>query len=515
MAKRKPQEPPARLDYSTQAEPRAVTADGIPVFCSHDALIAIEEAVPNPRNPNQHTEQQADVLGNIIQATGWRQPITISKRSGFITKGHGRLLAAQRKGWKQVPADFQEYATEAEEWSDLIADNRLAELSTIDNERLVDLIKEIGDDVPMELTGFSNEDITDIIAALEKAGGVAEDVEDDKADAAEPEEGPAVTQAGDIWHLGAHRLICGDATDEATVERLMQGEKAELVNTDPPYGVSYISISGRFDDGIMNDTLTGDSLLNTLLIPAFRNYVKHTTEEAAFYIWHASSSRRDFEDAMMATGIIEKQYIIWVKNNFVMGHANYHWNHEPCFYAEKAGHTAHWYGDRTQSTTWKATLRDEDGAATTLTGGIVITDGEGNKLYLTSEPPKGKKIRRIRLQKGRSVYLFQPDGKTTDTWEVTKDAHVDHPTQKPVELAIRAINNNTTPGDLVIDFFGGSGSTLRAAEMTGRRCYTLELDPRYCDLTVKGYIALTGDVSVVCERDGAKIACTELFDPSV
>ena len=234
MAKRKPQEPPARLDYSTQAEPRAVTADGIPVFCSHDALIAIEEAVPNPRNPNQHTEQQADVLGNIIQATGWRQPITISKRSGFITKGHGRLLAAQRKGWKQVPADFQEYATEAEEWSDLIADNRLAELSTIDNERLVDLIKEIGDDVPMELTGFSNEDITDIIAALEKAGGVAEDVEDDKADAAEPEEGPAITQAGDIWHLGAHRLICGDATDEATVERLMQGEKAELVNTDPP-----------------------------------------------------------------------------------------------------------------------------------------------------------------------------------------------------------------------------------------------------------------------------------------
>ncbi len=139
----------------------------IPVFCSHDALIAIEEAVPNPRNPNQHSEQQADVLGNIIQATGWRQPITISKRSDFITKGHGRLLAAQRKGWKQVPADFQEYATEAEEWSDLIADNRLAELSTIDNERLMDLIKEIGDDVPMELTGFSNEDISDIIHRIQ------------------------------------------------------------------------------------------------------------------------------------------------------------------------------------------------------------------------------------------------------------------------------------------------------------------------------------------------------------
>lgn len=261
MAKRKPKapEPPARLDYSTTAEPRAITADGIPVFCSHDALISIEETIPNPRNPNQHTPQQADVLGNIIQATGWRQPITISKRSGFITKGHGRLMAAQRKGWTQVPADFQEYATEAEEWSDLIADNRLAELSTIDNELLVDLIKEIGDDVPLELTGFSNEDITDLIAALEKAGEAADEIPDDQADAVEETDGPPVTQAGDIWHLGAHRLICGDATSEEAVERLMQGEKAELINTDPPYGVSYISSSGRFNDGIMNDTLTDDT----------------------------------------------------------------------------------------------------------------------------------------------------------------------------------------------------------------------------------------------------------------
>lgn len=512
MAKRKPKEPPARLDYTTPAEPRAVTSDGIPVFCAHDALIAVEEAVPNPRNPNQHTAQQADMLGNIIQATGWQQPITISRRSGFITKGHGRLMAAQRKGWAQVPADFQEYATEAEEWSDLIADNRLAELSSIDNELLVDLIKEIGDDVPLELTGFSDEDITDIIAALEKAGEAADETEDDQADAAGETDGPPVTQPGDIWHLGAHRLICGDATDEAAAERLMQREKAELVNTDPPYGVSYISSSGRFDDGIMNDTLTEDNLLNALLIPAFKNYITHSTDEAAFYIWHASSTRRDFEDALTAAGLVEKQYIIWVKNSFVLGHADYHWNHEPCFYAEKAGHTAHWYGDRTQSTTWKATLRDEDGTAATLSGGIVITDGEGNRLYLTSEPPKGKKIRRIRLQKGRSVYLFQPDGRTADAWEVTKDAHVDHPTQKPVELAIRAINNNTRPGDLVIDFFGGSGSTLRAAEMTGRRCFTMELDPRYCDLIVRGCIALTGDRSAACERDGEKIACADLFE---
>ena len=162
MAKKKGKQekaPPAKLHYNTQAEPRAMTVDGVPVFCSHDALISIEAAVPNPRNPNQHSDRQVVLLGNIIQATGWRQPITISRRSGFVVKGHGRLLAARRKGWTQVPVDYQEYASEAEEWSDLIADNRLAELSRIDDALLAALIGDLGDDVPLELTGFDKEDI--------------------------------------------------------------------------------------------------------------------------------------------------------------------------------------------------------------------------------------------------------------------------------------------------------------------------------------------------------------------
>lgn len=503
---------PARLRYNTQAEPRAVTADGIPVFCSHDTLISIEEAVPNPRNPNQHSDAQTAVLANIIQATGWRQPITISKRSGFVVKGHGRLLAARKKGWTQVPADYQEYASEAEEYSDLIADNRIAELSTVDNGLLLDMIRDIGDDVPLELTGFDQEDVQAIIAEMEKAAAGGEESPDDGADAGtDPEEGPAATQTGDLWILGNHRLLCGDVTDEAAVERLMRGERAELVNTDPPYGVSYVSASGRFD-AIANDSLTGDDLMNQLLLPAFRAYMKYTTDEAAFYVWHASSTRRDFEDALIAVGLVEKQYIIWVKNTFVLGHADYQWGHEPCFYAEKAGHAAHWYGDRAQSTIWRATLREEEGTATTLAGGIVLTDGAGNTVYVTTEPPKGKKVRRIRLQRGRSVYLYQQDGKTTDAWEVARDSHTDHPTQKPVELAVRAITNSTKPGDLVLDFFGGSGSTLRAAEMTGRRCCTMELDPHYCDVIVRGYIALTGDKSVVCERDGEQIPVAKLLD---
>ena len=172
MAKKKKNQekmPPAKLNYKTQAEPRAVTADGVPVFCANDALIPIEDAVPNPRNPNQHGERQIAMLGNIIQSNGWRQPITISRRSGFVVKGHGRLLAALKKGWTEIPVDYQEYATDAEEWSDLIADNRLAELSEMDNKLLLDLIGEMGGDAPLELTGFDQDDIQAIIDAMSEA----------------------------------------------------------------------------------------------------------------------------------------------------------------------------------------------------------------------------------------------------------------------------------------------------------------------------------------------------------
>lgn len=507
MAKKKTKNTFIEIDYETEATPKAKTTDGVPVFCSHDEIVAIEKVIPNPKNPNQHDDRQVELLGNIIEATGWRQPITISKRSGFIVKGHGRLMAAVKKQWKQVPVDYQEYANDAEEWADLIADNRLAELSTLDTGRLIDLIGDMDTgEAPIELTGYTAEDVAEIIAALEGA----DDTQDDKADAVEPADNIPMTKAGDLWMLGSHRLICGSCTDEKTVERVMQGEKADMVNTDPPYGVSYESQSGKFDK-IKNDDLTGDDLMKTLLIPAFKNYVKHTKEDAAFYIWHASSTRRDFEDAMTAAGIVEKQYIIWVKNAPVLGHADYQWAHEPCFYAEKAGQSAHFYGDRAQRTTWKVVLRAADGTATVLSGGVVLTDGAGNKLYLADKVPKGKKIRYIRLSEGRSVTLYSTEcDRNTDTWEVSRETGTEHPTQKPVELAVRAIDNSTEAGDLVVDFFGGSGSTLRGAELTGRRCYTIELDPRYCDVIVNSYVRLTGNIGVTCERDGQILQYAEL-----
>lgn len=511
MAK-KNQKSTFEIDYETTATPKAITADGVPVFCSHDTIIGIEKAIPNPKNPNQHSADQVEILAKIIRAAGWRRPITISKQSGLIVKGHGVHAAAMFMHWKEVPVDYQEYANDAEEWSDLIADNRLAELSTLDTELLEDLINDMGIcGTPIELTGYTKEDIAEIIAALEGT----DDTLDDQTDATvEPPQNTPMSKAGDLWKLGVHRLICGSATDKKTVERLMNGEKADLINTDPPYGVSYKTQSGKFDM-IKNDDLTGDDLMKTLLIPAFKNYFEYSKDDAAFYIWHASSTRRDFEDAMTAAGIVEKQYIIWVKTAPVLGHADYQWAHEPCFYAEKAGQSAHFYGDRAQRTTWKVVLRAEDGTATVLSGGVVLTDGAGNKVYIAEKPPKGKKIRRIRLSKGRSVSLYSTENdRCTDTWEVSRETNTEHPTQKPVDLAVRAIDNSTEVGDLVIDFFGGSGSTLRGAELTGRRCYTIELDPRYCDVIIHSYVKLTGNMGVMCERDGKIYQYIELKQES-
>lgn len=505
MAKKKPKNTFIEIDYETEAEPRATTPDGIPVFCAFDELVPIEKTVPNPKNPNQHNDKQIALLGSIIQANGWRAAITVSKRSGFIVKGHGRRLAALHIKSGYVPVDYQDYASEAEEWADLIADNRLAELSTLDTAMLIDLIGDMDTgEVPVELTGYSEEDLADIIAAMEGA----DDTTDDKADAAPAIQNIPMSKAGDVWNLGSHRLICGSATDKATITKLMAGEKAQMVNTDPPYGVSYETQSGKFDM-IKNDDLTGDDLMATLLIPAFKNYVEFTDPDAAFYIWHASSTRRDFEDAMTAAGIIEKQYLIWVKNGIALGHADYQWAHEPCFYAEKAGQSAHFYGDRAQRTTWKVVLRDAEQMATVLTGGVVLTDGAGGKVFLNEKPPKGKKIRYIRLSEGKSVCLY-PEEKISTVWEVSRETGTEHPTQKPVELAVRAIDNSSKPGDLVLDFFGGSGSTLIGAEMTGRRCYTTELDPRYCDVIINRYVRFTGNLGVTCQRGDQELQYIQL-----
>ena len=486
------------IDYETRATPREVTRDGVPVFCAFDEMVPVDQLRPNPGNPNYHGADQIQRLADVIRSAGWRNPITVSRLSGMIVKGHGRLEAAKWAGLTEAPVEYQEYENEAEERADLLADNRLAELSTLDSGALIDMISEVDQgEVPLELTGYTPEDIEAIMAAMDGDGDAEADGADD-VPSVRVDTVP-ITKPGDIWLLGVHRLMCGSATDPEAVARLMDGEKANLVHTDPPYGVGYETQSGKFGM-IQNDDLDPDALMQ-LLTPAFKNMVNVTEDDAAFYIWHAFTAFRDFDDAMLAAGIMKKQYIIWWKPAPVLGHADYQWAHEPCFYAQKAGHQCRFLGDRSQRTTWKVVLRQKDGVAATLSGGVVITDGQGGKVYLSSTPPKGKKIRYIRLSEGRSVLLY-PENKATTVWEVARETKTQHPTQKPVEIPMTAIMNSTETGDLVIDFFGGSGSTMIAAQMSGRRCYTMEIDPKYCDVIVDRYVKMFGSLAVSLERDG-------------
>ena len=491
-------------DEKKEMKPRAFIGE-VPVYCAYDEIVDTEKVVPNPKNPNQHGKEQIKLLSEIIKAQGWRNAITISKRSGFITKGHGRLQAAIHIDAKQVPVEYQEYESEAAEYADMIADNRIAELSDNNTIMLADLLAEIDTgEFDLALTGYTEEDMDDILSAI--AGD--DDAEPNDQDNEVEQALPPMSKLGDLWLLGNHRLICGDATDEATIERLMDGEKAAMVHTDPPYGVSYKTQSGNFGM-IKNDDKTHDELFKSLLLPAFNLYRKYTIEKGAFYIWHASSTRRDFEDALTAAGLMENQYIIWVKNGIALGHADYQWAHEPCFYASREGISPNFYGDRAQHTVWRATTRKDGTMMTVLGNGIVLTDGTGGKLCITDKPPKGKKMRYVRMDEGKPIDLYQEDRMQT-VWEVARETGTLHPTQKPVELPMRAIENSSQPGEIVLDFFGGSGSTLLGAELTGRRCYSTELDPVYCDVIVSRYVTQTGNIGVTCVRDGKEIPYIEL-----
>ena len=226
------------MEYKTEAEPKGY-ADGVPVFCAHDAIVDAAKLVPNPKNPNTHPDAQIQALGRIIRQTGWRQPITVSKLSGFIVKGHGRLSAALLEGLKEVPVDYQNYTNAAEEYADLVADNRIAELAELDNKLLADIFAEIDTgEIPMELTGYTEDEVESLVTALSEALHNDLNEPDDVPDLPEPDQ--VITQRGDLWILGRHRVVCGDATNEKDRELLLDGARwwaisAALFGEEPDY----------------------------------------------------------------------------------------------------------------------------------------------------------------------------------------------------------------------------------------------------------------------------------------
>lgn len=492
-----------------EKKPRTTIAE-IPVYCAYDEILDITQVVPNPKNPNTHGEKQIDLLSRIIRGNGWRNAITISKRSGYVVKGHGRLAAAAKLGTKAVPVEYQGYESEAAEYADMMADNRIAELAEINTIQLADLLQEFDTgELPMELTGYTEEDLEGILDAI---AGVDDAEANDQDDEYEPEKKVApLSRPGDLWLLGENRLVCGDATNPDDFKKLMNGEKAALVTTDPPYGVSYVSQSQKFEM-IQNDDKTHDELYAKLLVPAFKNLVRNSEPDAAFYIWHASSTRRDFEDAMTAVGLMENQYITWIKNGFTLGRSDYQWGTEYCFYANKAGERPKFYGDRAQNTAWRITTKKDSTMATTLGNGLVITDGAGAKLYVTDQPPKGKKVRYLRAEPGTPVEVYS-ENKATTAWEVSRETGTLHPTQKPIDLITIEIENSSQPDEIVLDCFGGSGSALIAADKAGRRGYAIELSPHYVDVIVTRYLLSTGNIGITLIRDGEEMSYMEVLEP--
>lgn len=413
-------------------EPKAM-ADTVAVYCAHDRIVDTDELIGNPRNPNKHPKEQITALAKIIKRQGWRHPIVVSNRSGFVVKGHGRLMAARELGVSQVPVDYQDYESEASEYADLMADNKIQEFSELDEKMSADILKDIKDsgDIELEMAAFTEEALEDLLAKTQDG-----DVKEDDPDLTPPE--TPVSRQGDIWLLGRHRLICGDSTKADTYEKLMDGKKANLIVTDPPYNVAYEGTAGS----IQNDSME-DKKFHAFLFDAFKGMHDVCADGASIYVFHADKETVNFRTAFTEAGFYCHQTCIWVKDVPVLGRCDYQYAHEPVIVGWKptAGHK--WYADRKQRTVWNYNR------------------------------PKKSEL---------------------------------HPTMKPLDLIAYPIKNSSTVNALVLDPFGGSGSTLIACEQIDRICYTAELDEKFADVIVKRYVDFKGNSDdVFLLRDDEKI----------
>lgn len=403
-------------------------------------LVPIEKLVPYVNNARTHSPEQINKLRSSLREFGFINPVIIDRDYGVIA-GHGRILAAKEEGIKEIPCVFADHLTEAQKKAYIIADNRMAMDAGWDEELLrVEIEALQAEAFDLSLTGFDEKELADFFQE-------DSEVEDDDFDVDGELKEPAVTQMGDVWTLGRHRLVCGDSTKEETYEVLMQGQKANLVLTDPPYNVNYEGAAGK----IKNDNMAGDKFYQFLL-DAFTNMEKVMANDASIYVFHADTEGLNFRKAFADAGFYLSGCCIWMKPSLVLGRSPYQWQHEPCLYGWKKKGKHQWYADRKQTTIWS----------------------------------------------------FEKTKKNTD-----------HPTMKPIPLLAYPIKNSTMSNTLVLDPFGGSGSTLIACEQTDRSCFTIELDEKFCDVIVKRYIEQVGsadEVSVL--RDGKTYSYAELCGTS-
>lgn len=383
----------------------------------------------NPRKALQSGDIEYEKLKGSIQEFGYVDPIIWNQQTGNVVGGHQRLTVLKDLGYSEIACVVLDI-DETREKALNIALNKIN--GEWDIPALRELLIDLSDSsISLELTGFDQKEIYDILQQFEESiGEIKEDdfsLEDAVNEIREPQSKP-----GYIWLLGPHRLMCGDATNPDHVAMLMNGHFADMVFTDPPYNVDY---TGKTKEAlkIQNDKMAHDKF-KSFLLASYTNLFSITKEGGAIYVCHADSEGVNFRTAMLEVGWLLKQTIIWVKNAFVMGRQDYHWRHEPILYGWKPGASHQWYGDRKQDT----------------------------------------------------------------VWEINKpNANKEHPTIKPLDLIAKAINNSSKGRDIVVDLFGGSGSTLITADQQNRICFTMEIDPVYCDVVKNRWERMTGDIAVL------------------
>ena len=384
----------------------------------------IERLLPYIRNARTHSEAQIAQIAASIAEFGFTAPI-LAGSDGVIVAGHGRLAAARKLGLTTVPVVVLDHLTPTQRRALVIADNKIAENAGWDEELLRLELAELQEaDFDLALTGFDADELLEIMAGEETTteGNTDEDA------APEVPVNP-VSKPGDVWIMGQHRLLCGDATDPASYDTLLGNERVAMIFQDPPYNVDYANSPKDKLRGthrpILNDNL-GEGF-QAFLLAALKPALQRC--DGAIYIAMSSSELDTLQSAFRAAGGHWSTFIIWAKHTFTLGHADYQRQYEPILYGWREGANRHWCGDRDQG----------------------------------------------------------------DVWEIKKPAkNALHPTQKPVEVPERAIRNSSRPGSLVLDCFGGSGSTLIACERTGRVCRVMELDPKYCDVIVRRWQDWTG-----------------------
>lgn len=393
-------------------------------------LSELNPAKYNPRKELCQGDPAYEKLKASMLAFGNVEPIVWNKATGNVVGGHQRLRVLQDMGVDESEVSVVDLS-DVDEKRLNIALNKIT--GDWDEDKLVVLLSDITKSgAAMQPTGFDDKELALLFA------GVSAGAEDDDFDVEEELERPCISQCGDIWLLGSHRLICGDSTDPAIFERLLNGELASLVVTDPPYNVNYEGVAGK----VKNDNM-GDEAFYSFIFSAFQNTERSMASDASIYVFHSDTEGFIFRKAFADAGFYLSECCIWKKQSFVMGRSPYQWQHEPVLFGWKKSGKHNWYSDRKQTTVWEF------------------------------------------------------DRPTVS---------MDHPTMKPVDLIEYPIKNSSAMHGIVLDPFGGSGTTLIACERAGRVCRMAEIEEKYCDVIVKRYIGLTGsDADVKVIREGQSI----------